>query len=180
MKILDVGCGKYKVDYPGHEVIGMDKFKLDGVDVQHDILEPMPFDDNTFDWILCRHVLEHVPTENFFDVIDELYRILRPRGKLTITVPHASSVAAAFGHPDHKKYFVCASFKFLSGGTGSYYYKSQFKLTKLRLNYTIIDKIAFLNKIFNPLINLHTGIYEKFFSGILPADEILAEYTTQV
>jgi predicted SAM-dependent methyltransferase len=61
MKILDVGCGnnKYKGN-KGDIVIGIDKVKLKGVDVVHDIEKtPWPFKTNEFDCVICSHVLEH-------------------------------------------------------------------------------------------------------------------------
>lgn len=45
----------------------------------------LPFEDNSFDLILCAHVLEHVPNDR--DAIAELYRVLRPGGKAVIQVP---------------------------------------------------------------------------------------------
>ncbi|KUP05260.1 methyltransferase family protein [Bacillus coahuilensis p1.1.43] len=40
---------------------------------------------NTFDIIICTEVLEH--TLNPFDAVEELKRILKPKGKLLLTVP---------------------------------------------------------------------------------------------
>ena len=45
----------------------------------------LPFDDNTFDSVLCTEVFEHV--ENLDQVILELYRILKPGGKMLVTMP---------------------------------------------------------------------------------------------
>ncbi|WP_419913657.1 class I SAM-dependent methyltransferase [Hoeflea sp.] len=41
--------------------------------------------DDTYDWIVANHVLEHV--ENDFAGMRELFRVLRPAGVLQITVP---------------------------------------------------------------------------------------------
>lgn len=45
----------------------------------------LPFADNTFDSILCTEVFEHV--EKLDDVIDELYRVLKPGGRMIVTTP---------------------------------------------------------------------------------------------
>ena len=72
--ILDLGCGKKKVQ----GAIGIDKVKLEGVDLVHDLASfPYPFDSNSVDKIYCRHVLEHFDTETRNRIIDEIYRILK-------------------------------------------------------------------------------------------------------
>lgn len=41
--------------------------------------------DNLFDFIICNHVLEHIPDDR--KAMSEMYRILKPGGKAIITVP---------------------------------------------------------------------------------------------
>lgn len=53
-------------------------------DIRADITD-LPFEDDSFDLILCLHVLEHVPDDS--RAIAELYRVLRPGGKAVIQVP---------------------------------------------------------------------------------------------
>jgi SAM-dependent methyltransferase len=53
-------------------------------DVQADVTD-LPFEDNSFDLILCTHVLEHVVDDR--SAIAELYRVLRPGGIAVIQVP---------------------------------------------------------------------------------------------
>lgn len=55
-----------------------------GVDVQVDITA-MPFEDASFDAIICSHVLEHVPDDR--RAMDELWRVLRPGGWSLVLVP---------------------------------------------------------------------------------------------
>lgn len=45
----------------------------------------IPFEDNSFDRIICSHVLEHIETDE--KAISELYRILKPGGIALIAVP---------------------------------------------------------------------------------------------
>lgn len=45
----------------------------------------IPFNDHTFDLILCSHVLEHVPNDH--QAMRELYRVLKPGGIALILVP---------------------------------------------------------------------------------------------
>ena len=53
-------------------------------DVKADICA-LPFEDNTYDFILCNHVLEHIP--NDFKAMEELYRVLKPGGTAILQVP---------------------------------------------------------------------------------------------
>ncbi len=45
----------------------------------------LPFADNSFDWIFCNHVLEHIPNDQ--KAMEELYRVLAPGGKALLQVP---------------------------------------------------------------------------------------------
>lgn len=53
-------------------------------DVKADICD-LPFEDNSFDFILCNHVLEHIP--NDVKAMQELLRILRPGGTAILQIP---------------------------------------------------------------------------------------------
>ena len=53
-------------------------------DVKADICN-LPFDDNSFDVVLCNHVLEHIPDDK--KAMQELYRIMRPGGWGIFQVP---------------------------------------------------------------------------------------------
>ncbi|RRJ91629.1 SAM-dependent methyltransferase [Paenimyroides tangerinum] len=53
-------------------------------DVKADICN-LPFEDNSFDFILCNHVLEHIPDDK--KAMQELYRILKPGGIGIFQIP---------------------------------------------------------------------------------------------
>ncbi|MCY2688413.1 methyltransferase domain-containing protein [Salinimicrobium sp. TH3] len=53
-------------------------------DVKADICD-LPFEDNSFDFILCNHVLEHIPNDT--KAMQELYRILEPGGTAILQIP---------------------------------------------------------------------------------------------
>lgn len=53
-------------------------------DVKADICD-LPFPDNSFDFILCNHVLEHIPDDT--KAMKELYRILQPGGTAILQIP---------------------------------------------------------------------------------------------
>lgn len=53
-------------------------------DVKADICQ-LPFEDNSYDFVLCNHVLEHIPDDS--RAMEELYRILRPGGTAILQIP---------------------------------------------------------------------------------------------
>jgi ubiquinone/menaquinone biosynthesis C-methylase UbiE len=54
-------------------------------DVKADICD-LPFKDNSFDFIICNHVLEHIPDDT--KAMQELYRVLAPSGTAIVQVPY--------------------------------------------------------------------------------------------
>jgi len=96
---LDAGCGSGKT--PG--AVGMDRRKLDGVDVVHDIeVLPWPFPDSLFDRIILSHVMEHLNPKLHVDLMNEMWRVMKPNGQLLLAMPYPGS----FGHwqdPTHIK-----------------------------------------------------------------------------
>jgi SAM-dependent methyltransferase len=53
-------------------------------DVKADICN-LPFEDNTYDVILCNHVLEHIPDDK--KAMQELFRVLKPGGMGIFQIP---------------------------------------------------------------------------------------------
>lgn len=62
-------------------------------DVKADICN-LPFDDNSFDFILCNHVLEHIPDDT--QAMQELFRILKPGGTGIFQIPQDLSREKTF------------------------------------------------------------------------------------
>ena len=53
-------------------------------DVKADICN-LPFEDNSYDFIICNHVLEHITDDH--QAMKELYRIIKPGGTAILMVP---------------------------------------------------------------------------------------------
>lgn len=53
-------------------------------DVKADICD-LPFADKTYDFILCNHVLEHIPDDT--KAMQEIYRVLKPGGTAILQIP---------------------------------------------------------------------------------------------
>jgi len=62
-------------------------------DVKADICN-LPFDENSFDVILCNHVLEHIPDDT--KAMQELYRVMKPKGYGIFQIPQDLSRETTF------------------------------------------------------------------------------------
>jgi SAM-dependent methyltransferase len=108
--LIDVGCGAGRHSFEafrrGADVVAFDQdvAELNNVDailvamqdqgeapasakaeaVKGDALD-LPYDDGTFDFVIASEILEHVPADE--KAIDELIRVLKPGGRLAVTVP---------------------------------------------------------------------------------------------
>jgi SAM-dependent methyltransferase len=89
--VLDVGCGRkpYRHWTRAAKYVGIDidtpvTRMLAAADVLYDG-KTIPFRDASFDAVICSQVLEHVFWPDSF--LGELNRVLRPGGRLVITVP---------------------------------------------------------------------------------------------
>jgi SAM-dependent methyltransferase len=92
-EVLDIGCGRkpYADLVPATRYVGVDVDSpatraLGRADVLYDGRN-LPFPDASFDGVLCSQVLEHVFTPDEF--LREIRRVLRPGGRLVLTVPFA-------------------------------------------------------------------------------------------
>jgi SAM-dependent methyltransferase len=91
-RILDVGCGSkpYKSLFTFTEYIGIDienpghDHTSEDIDFYYDG-NTLPFEDASFDSVITNQVFEHVFNPTRF--LSEITRVLRPGGKLLLTVP---------------------------------------------------------------------------------------------
>lgn len=95
-------------------------------DVKADICN-LPFEDNSYDFIICNHVLEHIPDDT--KAMQELFRVLAPGGTAILQVPYEADRkttfeddsitdpkerAAIFGQYDHVRVYGMDYFKKLA------------------------------------------------------------------
>lgn len=90
-RVLDAGAGRgaYRDLLLRHadEYVGMDIGKSSATSVIGDA-QRLPFADASFDTVFCSQVLEHVPEP--WLALAEFRRVLKPGGKLILSVPHIS------------------------------------------------------------------------------------------
>ncbi len=93
-KVLDAGCGTGVniCEFSKYDCIGLDQnkefisiCKKNGLNAVEGNFLDSPFNEETFDGILCLDMLEHL--EDDLGGIKEIYRLLKKRGSAIITVP---------------------------------------------------------------------------------------------
>lgn len=122
---LDLGCGEEPRNALKMDVVY-------GIDVRDDVdkkivradlvLEKIPFEDNFFDAVTAHDFIEHIPRliyapqrrYPFVDLMNEIWRVLKPGGQfmsITPAFPHA----AAFFDPTHVNYITEETFPLYFG-----------------------------------------------------------------
>jgi SAM-dependent methyltransferase len=101
-EVLDLGCGDGRLgaELRARTVVGADVSRVAlerarqrlGRVVAIEPDEPLPFDDGSFDLVLCAETLEHVRDVQL--LMSEARRVLRPGGTLAITTPAHSRLTA--------------------------------------------------------------------------------------
>lgn len=119
-KSLDLGCGlQPKNPFNAQEVYGVDvRDDAEAHIVKADlVVEPIPFPDNSFDYVTAHDFLEHIPRliyapqrrNAFVEVMNEIHRVLKPGGvfmSFTPAYPHA----AVFRDPTHINFITEETF----------------------------------------------------------------------
>lgn len=108
---INLGCGK-RLEKGFINVDSMD-FKKKGFKFIKADVRKLPFKDNYADYIISPQVLEHLKMTEVVPAIKEWVRVLKPKGKIIITVPNFSDLAMAWlnemqGQIDLKRYLTLA------------------------------------------------------------------------
>ncbi|PIN81090.1 hypothetical protein COV13_02280 [Candidatus Woesearchaeota archaeon CG10_big_fil_rev_8_21_14_0_10_32_9] len=107
-KILDVGCGYgdmlgyIKAKYTKTTLVGIDnsenmiktaRSKYNNIAFEVADVQKLPFKDKTFDVVIAKHMLYHVT--NIKKAFKEIHRVLKPEGRLIISLNTLSSKSRA-------------------------------------------------------------------------------------
>ena len=94
MKYLNLGCGDYFSKEK--EWVNLDFASPHKEVIEHNLLEGIPFENNTFDLVYHSHVLEHFSKEDGEKLISECFRVLKPNGVLRIAIPDLERIAQKY------------------------------------------------------------------------------------
>lgn len=83
-------------------------------DVLCDIIEGLPYDDGSIEEVRAWDVLEHIPIGKTVQVVEDIYRILRPGGLFESLTPDAEHGQGAFQDPTHQSFWVENSWLYYS------------------------------------------------------------------
>ena len=169
IKILDIGCGTKKV--PG--AVGVDINTNYSADIIHDLnLFPYPFMDEEFDKI---HILDTLfMLENSVKVMEEIYRICKPKGLVIVTQPYFRSV---WGHVDPlvKSFGTVHSFAFYDPNDpicNRYHYSfARFTTEKIIFDNHLLSP-GIIRRLLIMLANRFPRKYELYLSHLFPLDQI--------
>lgn len=86
---LNLGCGYHKLE----DFVNVDRDPQCQPDMEFDLEQPWPLATDSVDIMVMHHTLEHLgeTTQQFFSLIQEMYRVSRPNCTWKITVPHFNS-----------------------------------------------------------------------------------------
>lgn len=131
------------------------------IDAKHDLKNfPWPIPDNSYDLIICQHVMEHLP--DTAQTLEEFNRITAPGGKIFIETPHYTWFET-YRHIDPVHRFSFGSFDYFLKGNA--HYDTDFHIEDKQL---FFDDLTYLMGI-GFLANMFPRFYEKRLAFIFPA-----------
>jgi len=109
-KLLDFGCGIGDFLEYRRNSVGVDSNQYNvtvclqrGLDAKYIKSNRLPFLDRYFSSVVMDNVIEHIPSQDVKDVIQELLRVLIPGGTLLIGIPGPKGYAS---DDDHKCFYA--------------------------------------------------------------------------
>jgi predicted SAM-dependent methyltransferase len=87
MRKLHVGCGDVYLE----GWINVDS-EYEKADLIHDLRKPLPYEDNSVDYIYSEHFIEHLSIQEGLKVLSDFHRVLKKGGILRIATPNLDYV----------------------------------------------------------------------------------------
>ena len=177
--VPELGCGKSKKH---SNAITIDAIDYEGVDLVGDVFSEIT--SHSVREIYSYHFFEHVKDQS--KLIDECARILSPRGKMIVVVPHFSN-PFFYSDPTHESFFGLYTFSYycddqvLSRKVPKYGVNPKFMIASAGLIFKSYRPHYLrhgIKKMFQCLVNIRSWtkeFYEENLQGIIPCYEIKFE-----
>lgn len=184
-KMLDIGCGNgwfiKQQQEKGWDIYGVEPSQIAvevgrraGLNIHHGDLLSANFETASFDYIRSNHSFEHIYNPD--KVLQEIYRILKPEGRLFIGVPNINSFNAML----FKQYWY-----YLGAPVHTYNYSNKTLTVLLEKYGFIVEKMMYnscymgLLGSFQIFLNRKTGKTSEqgFFVNFLPLKSIAGVFS---
>jgi len=167
MRVLDLACGPNKTA----GAVGLDSNPRVHPDVLHDLdVFPYPFEDGSFDRIVCYNGLEHLARP--LDVLREVARLGVDGAIFYFSTPHFTS-PDAYTDPTHRHAFTSRSFDYLVSGTQLSelnYADAGFEKVSVRVDFIGLPPL--LRGVVRRLANRDLLTYERRWAYVFPAHQL--------
>jgi SAM-dependent methyltransferase len=97
---INLGCGFKKIE----GFTNIDNRPEVNPDLVCDVLNGLPFDDNSVEYVIASDFLEHIEIGKTVDVIEEIYRVLKDGGTFESLTPSVEG-RGAFQDPLHRSFW---------------------------------------------------------------------------
>ncbi len=189
IRILDVGCGTGEITsrlanlYPDAELIGIDL--LDGplrvardrhiglvqrMKFQQGDAYALEFADDSFDLVVCRHMLQAVPRAD--DIIRELVRVARPVGRLHLLNEDYGMIHVQPGELNPDDLWRNGVFEYMNRtgtdariGLSTFELLGELDLSDIRIDYLTIDTIRVDRNVFAAIMRAWRDGYSETLSA---------------
>ena len=145
---INLGSGQQNLE--GY--VNIDNRKEVNPDLCCDIVEGIPIDDNSVDYVRAFDVLEHIPIGKTIKAIEEIYRVMKHGAIFESYTPDAQFGLGAFQDPFHVSFWVKNSWLYYSEDVFRTLYgiKAKFRIdeiTRIPVEITSVDDIVHLHVI---------------------------------
>jgi predicted SAM-dependent methyltransferase len=99
---LNVGCGTdYKKGWVN--IDNNSDNNIEKLDLNWDLRNPLPFDDNSVDFIFNEHFVEHLTVEEAQKTLSDFKRVLKPGGVMRVAMPDLETAIEQYKDPKWKE-----------------------------------------------------------------------------
>jgi predicted SAM-dependent methyltransferase len=131
-KFLNLACGDYFI--VSESWVNLDWAPKSKKVIQANLLDRLPFEDYSFDFIYCSHFLEHISKKDVLKFLTECNRVLKSNGRVRFVLPDFENIAREYVNNIDNDFLKFAEFNIIemidqcvrkeSGGELKQWYKN--------------------------------------------------------